>query len=98
MSNKQLQRKFEELQRQHDKVMEENSKLRSGQPCSSISPLISMEEAGKGSEERGGGSALELYARVDLSKVRPCYWYPGGWGRHGNQCGEVNLLMHEQVR
>ena len=69
-TNEQLQMKLDELQKQMNKIIEENVRLRSTQPRSPTTPTsplpVIMEPPGPVEEE---DPPMEVYAQVDMSKV-----------------------------
>lgn len=78
LTNQQLQMKCDEFQQQMNKLVEENVKLRTGQPRTPTTPTsplpVIMEpvaEAEENREEEGEGEegAMDVYAQVDMSKV-----------------------------
>ncbi len=80
-TNEQLQSKLDELQKQLNKVIEENVRLRSApqrSPTTPTSPLPVIFEPSAAQEGEGEGEdePAEVYAQVDRSKVSCGH----GWG------------------
>ena len=83
--NQQLKMKLDELQKQLNKVVEENVRLRSSQPQRSpttpTSPLpVIMEPATLEEEEAEFEVApMDVYAQVDMTKVSGCGHLQAPW-------------------
>ena len=85
LTNHLLRKRCDDIQQQYNRVVEENEKLRLGHQRTSITspplPVVvePIKDAAEGKEkEDGGGSGgwkMELYSKVDLSKVSACELY-----------------------